>query len=832
MWLFLASFLMLRVVKAPTDSFEVIEKLFMREQYKEALAGYKVLVKYEDTAEEALYRIGECYYNLRDYREAIKTFEYLLNTYKKSYLAPEAIWGVGLCWLVLGDTKMARKYLIDEIDKFPGYVDEKRTLCGKGITLYADGKYKDALVYLEQLHTKEGLYYRAKCYAAMGDPLRAIETYKEAIDRYPGTKLAEYSAFCMGDALFDNKDYPGAAKKYEDFMRKFAWSELKEYARYKMGCCYYDAGNYEKSIQMFQYSIKSEDQWLAAHSYYQLGMARKKLKRIEDAITCFQTTKADYPTMRVAALAHVRYGQCFIDRGDTTGAQLSFQQVISAYPTGNFAGLGDFLTASAFFIEKRYTEAIERYQRVLNLFPKSEVILPSYAMMLYSYLQLGKYVEGASIGTSQLKLIPPDSGELWVGRSKLFLGELYYYLDRYPKAKEFYGEVMDEFLDPEVKAPAFLGNAYCILEQGETKTAHDMMKDAYQRWGEWDTTLAISALYGWGIASFNGGDFEDAYNTFLFGVGDMYPEKIPAIAGNAYYHGGKALSATGKYANAIEYWKKVLDEYPTCPRAPDAAFDLGRTYYMAGKFSDAEDNYTLILEKYTKSSKAKEAQFQLGAAYYAAKEYEDAIREYNKFINLYPEDTLANQAKTQIQTALYISGTEDPDKWKELINKYPTSDLAAEAQYMIAADVYNKEEYEQAIVEFQKLVVNFPKSPHAVESQYYIIGIYGTLKQYDKKIEEINRFLRYFPNDKKVPDIYFQLGATYFNLKKYMDALKPFQTVIDKYPDYDKRNDAGYYLGVCYDALGEPATANRLKEKFKKSDKSGAADTTATTTKK
>lgn len=799
----------------------------MREQYKEALDGYKVLVKYEDTAEEALYRIGECYYNLHQYKEAIHTFQYLLDTYPKSYLAPESIWGIGMCWLVLGDTKLARQYLIDEIDKFPGYVDEKRTLAGKGIALYADGKYKDAMVYLDKLHTKEGLYYKAKCYSAMGDPLKAIEIYKEAIDRYPGTKLAEYSTYSMGDALFDNKDYPGAARKFEDFMKKFPWSELKDYARYKLGCCYYDAGNYEKAIEMFQYSVKAEDPWLAAHSYYQLGMSRKKLKRLDEATPVFQKTKADYPEMRVAALAHVRYGQCFLDKGDTTGAQLSFQQVIAAYPTGNFAGLGDFLTATAFFVERRYTEAIERYNRVLKLFPKSEVILPSYAMMLYSYLQLGKYMEGAAIGSSMLKLMPTDSGELWNGRSKLFLGELYYYLDRYPKAKDFYTEVIDEFLEPEVKGPAYIGRAYCLLEEGNDSVAHDMLKDSYNRWGPLDTMMAVTSIYGWGTASFNWGKLEEAYQTFLFGVGDMYPE-LYNVAGNAYYHGGKALAGLGKYANAIEYWSKVMDEYPNCPRAPDAAFDLGRTYFMAGKYDEATDHYSTILEKYTKSPRAKEAQFQLGATYQASKDYDDAIREYQKFISLYAEDSLANQAKNQIQTVLYISGSQDPDKWKELIDKYPTSDLAAEAQWAIAGNTYNEGNLEGAVKEFQKIVVDFPNSPHAPEAQYYIIVVYGSLKQYDNRIEECKKFLKYFPNDKKVPDVYFQLGATYYNMNKFMDALPPFQTIVDKYPTYEKYNDAGYYLAICYESLGETPRADKLKEKFKKPGEK--KDTTAATT--
>ncbi|MCK4307082.1 tetratricopeptide repeat protein [candidate division WOR-3 bacterium] len=813
MYTFLACFLSLTVVKSPTDSFQVIEALFAREQYEEALGGYKGLIKFEDTAPEALYRMGECYYNLEQYEEAILVFKHLRETYTENYLCPEAIYSIGICWLVLGDTKQASHYLIDEIDEFPGYIDEKRILSGKGIALYAEGKYRDALIHLERLHTKEGLYYRGKCYAKLGDPLRAIGIYKQLMKKYPKTKIAEYAAFKMGDALFENKDYPGAAEKYQSFMDHYPWTELKDYARYKLGCCYLDQGQYEKAIQLFLYEIKAPDPWLCAHSWYQLGISRMKINRLEDAIKCYQRTKADHPDMRVAALAHVKYGQSYIQRGDTTGAQLSFQQVSSVYPTGNFAGLGDFLTGTAFYIQGRFVEAVEHYHKIIRLHPASEALLPAYAMMLYCYLQLGSFEEGASVGSSLYKIIRhEDPKEPWVGRAKLYLGELYYYLDRYPKAIDFYEEVIKDFLIPEVKAPAFIGKGWCMIEQGDTKEGHDILKDAYQRWSTTDTNWAVSSLYGWGVASFNGGDFEDAYNTFLFGVGDLYPEC--EVAGNAYYHGGKAIAALGKYGTAIEYWQKVLDEYPTCKVASNAAFDLGRVYFMAGQYDEAIGSYETILEDYPKSDIVREAQFQMGATYYSAQEYEDAVREFQKFIDLYPGDPLRDQARTQIQTVLYIWGQQDREVLVELIEKYPGSEFAAEAQWQIAAEIYNDEEYEEAIKEFQKLVVNFPESPKTAEAQYFIISAYGILEKYDKRIEECKRFLNYFPNDAKVPDVYFQMGATYFNIGRYVDAIGAFEVIIDNYKDYEKYNRAGYYLGISYKNLGEKKKSERLLEKF------------------
>lgn len=786
--------------------------MFFYRQYKEAIKGYEKLVKYEDTAPEALFRIAECYYNLKEYEKAVQFFEYIIKDYKGYYLCPEALYSLGMCWLTLGDIKAAKHYLIDEIDKFPGYTKEKRVLNGRGMVLFAEGKYKDALIYLKPLRTKEGLYYKAKCYAGLGNPLEALQIYKELVNKYPGTKLAEYAFYSMGDALFESKDYAGAIRKYEDFLELYPWSELKGYARYKLGCSYLHEGEYEKAITCFHFGIQSHDPWLTAHAYYQLGTALLLVERSQKAIEAYQRVKTDYPDMRVAALANIKYGQTYLTRDDTLGAQISFQQVASVYPTGSFAGLGDYLAGTNEFVQGKYIEAIEHYQRVLKLFPGSEVLIPSYTMMLFCYNQMGSYSEGAATGISFYKLLEGKKG-IWVGRAKLFLAELYYYLDRHQKAKDLYDEVLTSYPFLELKALAYIGKAWCILEEGRYDVAHQMLKEAYERWSA-DTSLALSSIYGRGIASFNKRDFEDAYQCFLFGIGESYSES--ELAGDAFYHGGKALAATGRYANAIEYWEKVLSDYPDCASAPIAAFELGRTYYLAGDYEKAINYYKLILNQYPYSQTARDAQFQIGSTYYTAGNFKDAIQEFQKVIDLYPEDPLAIQAKDQVEISYYRWGQENPEILKQFVRLHSDADLAADAQWEIAAQLYNDEDYEGAIKEFRKLIVDFPKSERAAEAQFFIISAYGALQDYEKRIEACKKFIEYFPDAEQVSEVYYQLGATYFNLAKYEEAIKAFQEIIDKYPDSEHYREAGYFLGACYKNLGEKDKGEKLMEKFKK----------------
>ncbi|MCK4329219.1 tetratricopeptide repeat protein [candidate division WOR-3 bacterium] len=799
------------VSKTPVERLEEVEVIFAHHQYEDAIKGYKLLTGFDETAPEALYRIGECYYNLGEYNEAIYTFRDLIDKHESSYIAPEAIYACGMAYLARGDSERAKEYLVKKIDEFPGYSEDKRILSGKGILLYFEGRYEEAMVFFEDAVTKEGLFYKAKCLARLGKPLQALAIYKKLANSFKDENFAEYCHYGMADALFYNKDYAGAIEKYEFFIEKYPWSHLKEYSRYKLGCCYFHEGDYEASLFCYKYSTDSRDRFLAAHSIYMIGKALTETGRINEAITMFQEAKSSYPDLRVAAIANFEYGRSYIALGDTLNSLIAFNQMSSIYPTGSFAGMGDYLAGVTFLSDKRYTEAIERFQNILRYFSISEIAIPAYAMMVYSYNLMQDYNEGASVSSSFEHLIESKGG-IWVGRAKLFLGELYYYMDRIAKAKTFYESVLKDYDEVVLlKAPAYVSKGWCILEEGRYNTAKDIFESAFQRYGS-DTSLAIASLYGWGIASFNMGEYDEAYQVFLFGIGDEFQDS--PIAGDAYYYGGKALFVTQKYANAIDYWEKVLINYPESEKAPYAAFDLAVTYKQAAEYTKAINHFRLVVNQYPESELASEAQFQLGATYFNAGDYVNAIREYDKYSILYQESPQAQTAKDQMELSYYMLGQDNPEALDILINEHSSSQYAAEAQWIRAGSAFNDENYANAVIEFRKLVTNFSESPYAEDAQYYIILSYAKLKQPMKELEEAEKFIRYFPESDKVPSAFNIMGVVYYNLGSYEDALRIFKKVLAEYPDGEEYNKAGRYIAKTYQAIGDEEKAQEYITRF------------------
>lgn len=97
-----------------------------------------------------------------------------------------------------------------------------------------------------------------------------------------------------------------------------------------------------------------------------------------------------------------------------------------------------------------------------------------------------------------------------------------------------------------------------------------------------------------------------------------FPDKVEA--GQAYvemaklYQGRalKGLSEKESYLKAIEYYKKVYEDYPTLEEAPGALFMSG--FLQANEIKDytaAEKTYKLFLEKYPDHELAASAKSEL-----------------------------------------------------------------------------------------------------------------------------------------------------------------------------------------------------------------------------
>ncbi|MEK7841743.1 MAG: outer membrane protein assembly factor BamD [Deltaproteobacteria bacterium] len=177
--------------------------------------------------------------------------------------------------------------------------------------------------------------------------------------------------------------------------------------------------------------------------------------------------------------------------------------------------------------------------------------------------------------------------------------------------------------------------------------------------------------------------------------------------------------------------------------------------------------------------------------------------------------------------ALYNDGdyNEAIDKFKQVMEGYPLSPFAVDAELLLADAYYSSAQYSDAAsyyVNFISLHPNHPKTAYALFQKgmsYFrevstidrdqvstqkallafndIISLYSS-SIYADKAKEMAVFLK-----RRLADREFYIGNFYFKDKKYKGALARFAEILKKYPDTGLSDKVLYYIGKSYIELGE-----------------------------
>jgi outer membrane protein assembly factor BamD len=169
--------------------------------------------------------------------------------------------------------------------------------------------------------------------------------------------------------------------------------------------------------------------------------------------------------------------------------------------------------------------------------------------------------------------------------------------------------------------------------------------------------------------------------------------------------------------------------------------------------------------------------------------------------NMTPEDQLAYAIKLY-QEEDYEEAVKDFDA---IILQYPGSSIMDDAQYYLAMTRFQRGEYILAAYQFSKLIKSMPSSDFLADAQFMLADCYYELspdftldQQYTKKaIEEFQVFIDFFPLNEKVAQAEtkinklndkmakkeFEAARIYGKMEYYDAALKYYDTVLEVYHD-------------------------------------------------
>ncbi len=138
-----------------------------------------------------------------------------------------------------------------------------------------------------------------------------------------------------------------------------------------------------------------------------------------------------------------------------------------------------------------------------------------------------------------------------------------------------------------------------------------------------------------------------------------------------------------------------------------------------------------------------------------------------------------------------------------------TSLLGPSARMDYAMKLYNNEDYQQAIKEFQAIVLQYPGNSVVDSAQYYLGQSHFKRGEFILAAYEYSKLIKNMPSSKMVPDAQYMLADSYYNLSPYFaldqrytkKAIDEFQAFIDFFPTDSRVPDAEKKIAEMNDKL-------------------------------
>jgi len=190
--------------------------------------------------------------------------------------------------------------------------------------------------------------------------LAAIEGFQRTIFNFPGATIVDTAQYYLALSYYGNEEYELAAVEFGRLMANYPRSDYNDDAQFLAGMCYIkntpghyalDQEDLKKAITSLEdFIIDNPDSPLAEEARKAIGEAHLKLakKEYDNGITYFKIY-------------------------DYRAARVYFQYVVDEYTDTQYAPLSLYKIGESFFKEDKFTEARDKWNQFLNLFPDHDL---------------------------------------------------------------------------------------------------------------------------------------------------------------------------------------------------------------------------------------------------------------------------------------------------------------------------------------------------------------------------------------------------------------------------------------------------------------------------
>ena len=444
-------------------------------------------------------------------------------------------------------------------------------------------------------------------------------------------------------------------------------------------------------------------------------------------------------------------------------AEKQFDDFLKQYPTHPRAGTAHYDLGNFYYGEKNYKKAANFYSKV------------DFSALSQEQQRTGRFRWGYSLFSQRSLKEALDQ----FNYNKAIGGE-------YGPAASYYAGFIEY-------SQGDYANALIDLKRAEQNEAYAkvvpyILANVYYRQQNYDELLRyatqVSTLEGLtnaeeialltAEANFKKNDYEKAlagYKQYLEGREDKADKSVLLRAGYVAY-------TLGDETSAMKYLKSSFTDADSVGYY--SAYYLGYLYLKQNQKPMALTAFD-IARKYRPDPKlVEESTFQYAKVSYDLGRPDQAITELEKMLLVFPQSTHTNEIKELLSQA-YVNAS-NYNKAIDYIEALPKRSLAVDRAFQKATllkgiELYNKEEYAQAVDFFEKSLRYPLDADYTAEASFWCGEAYSLGRKYDRAVEQYQRIigLSGIKNPELITKTRYGLGYAYYNLQQYDRALFNFK---------------------------------------------------------
>lgn len=262
---------------------------------------------------------------------------------------------------------------------------------------------------IPDLKNAQAQYDNAVAYDQRGNLGSALAGYRKVVRRFPNSPYAPPSQLKVGELLEKGGDFNASFKAYQKLIEKYPRTEDFNRAldsQYKIALLFLDGERMRllgiptlpsvgRAIQMFEAIVKNAPySQYAPLCQFNIGMARERQGKVDEAIKAYQLVLDRYPNTDIADDAQYQMGYVLMRESklgsyDTMAnqeAQMAFEDFIYRYPKSEkvpqarknidylvqHQGEGSLVIARFYDKQRKYKSAAIYYRQVIAEQPNTE----------------------------------------------------------------------------------------------------------------------------------------------------------------------------------------------------------------------------------------------------------------------------------------------------------------------------------------------------------------------------------------------------------------------------------------------------------------------------